>query len=213
MKYKVYILLIIILLAGSLTGAAEKDHGPTRNEKLKAAFVYNFIKFVDWPKDESDNSNDAGKVADSKDVICIGIIGECSFEDAFRPIINKKIGKKKIVIKKFDSYKELKKLKKKNEKWNEQVDSLRKCHLLYVCSSEKPYTGDILSALKESPILTISETDNFLKKGGMIRFIVDKKVQFEVNMKAVKMSGLNISSKLLRLAKKVIEEEDKNKKR
>jgi hypothetical protein len=213
MKNKIYILLIFILLAGSLTEAAEKDLGPTRNEKLKAAFIYNFLKFVEWPKDEVDDSKDAGKVDDSEDVICIGIIGEDSFEDAFKAIINKRIGKKQIIIKRFDSYKKLQKLKKNKDKWEQQVDSLKECHLLFICSSEKAYVSEILSILKESPVLTVSETNGFLEKGGIIKFVVDRKVQFEVNMKAVKRSGLNISSKLLRLAKKVIKDNNEDKKR
>ena len=68
-------------------------------------------------------------------------------------------------------------------------------------------SNQIVRALKGLPILTIGETENFLESGGVINFLMeDEKVCFEINVTAAKINKLRISSKLLRLAKRVVEE-------
>jgi hypothetical protein len=200
MRIKFYILVVLVsaLFAG-LFAANANDHTPQDREyHVKAAFLYNFIKFVDWPE-----------AADSNDTITIGLIGDCPFGDAFEPIKTKKIREKAVVIRAHKSFEELK-AKSGDDKGKaaREIQALRKCHLLFICSSEKDNVGEVLDVVKDSCVLTVGEMDNFLEAGGIINFLMEeKKVRFEVNITAAEEAKLKIRSKLLRLAKRVVKEE------
>ena len=86
-------------------------------------------------------------------------------------------------------------------------EALDECHILYVSQSEKTRQQPILSALHNKPILTVSDIVGFSQKGGMITLInVDQQIQFEINPDAITRAGLEISSKLIELAKVVNDE-------
>ncbi len=198
------IVLILVLFGTPIPAGAESDSAPGREYQIKAAFLYNFIKFVDWPKE---------KMADSNEPIIIGIIGSKNFIKAFEPIIHKKIKNRNISIKYFKGYEKLKKSQESQEderQWNQKMESLKTCHVLMFCicySVRIKDTSQIIKALKGSPVLTVGETAGFLEPGGIINFLMeDKKVRFEINVTAAKKNKLRISSKLLRLAKRVVEE-------
>jgi hypothetical protein len=79
---------------------------------------------------------------------------------------------------------------------------VRDCNILFISSSEIAHTDEIFHLVKSLPILTIGETPGFAQRGGIINFIVeDNKVRFEVNVDAAKQADINISSRLLTLAK------------
>ena len=79
------------------------------------------------------------------------------------------------------------------------------CHVLFVCESAQAHTPQILEQLKGKATLTVGESDEFLKQGGVFNFFIeDRKVQFDANLKAAKASNIKIRAKLLRLAKNVI---------
>jgi hypothetical protein len=76
-----------------------------------------------------------------------------------------------------------------------------KCHILFIGSSEKAHLVDILGRIKEKPVLTVGETDQFLDQGGVINFVKKEgKVRLEINMDAARLANLQISSRLLRVA-------------
>jgi len=182
-----------------IAAQARADSSSSREYQIKAAFLYNFIKFVDWPQE---------KVPDSNEPITIGILGKDPFGNAFEPIKDKQVKSRKIVIKRFKNFEELKKSNEKDKtELGREIEALRKCHLLFVCSSEKEILGEIIKALKGSPVLTVGETDDFLEAGGIIKFVIEeKKVRFEINITASKRAKLKIRSQLLRLAKKMVKE-------
>ena len=192
MRIRIYILFFALMLIMLLhTANAESEQDSEYN--VKAAFVYNFIKFIDWPENKLSDENTIG----------IGIIGENPFGEAFDPIENKQIRNKKIVIKLFKSLEESKLTSK-------QVDNIRKCYVLFVCKSEKKQFKKIIDLIKEYNVLTVGDTSGFLESGGIIDFLIEnQKVCFEVNNYNAKQAKLNIRSQLLRLAKNVVEEEDK----
>lgn len=193
--------LALALFAGPITAEDRADSAPSREYQVKAAFVYNFIKFVDWPKE---------KVADSNDSITIGIIGKDPFGKAFEPVKGKRIKNKKLVIKQFPGLEQYKAKYK-----DEYKDALKKCHILFICSSEKKRLKEIINFIKDSSVLTIGEIEGFLEAGGVINFTMqEQKVHFEVNITAARRAKLKIRSQLLRLAERVVEEkppEDKKK--
>jgi hypothetical protein len=191
MRTKGYILITITLTMHTalIIPKVQADSKSSREYQVKAAFLYNFIKFIDWPEE---------KLNEEEESITIGIIGKDPFGNAFEPIKNKKVKNRKVVIKRFDRYKGPKDS-------NEQIKSIRQCHLLYICPSEKEKTREIINLIKEHSVLTVGEIKPFLQYEGVINFLMDdNKVQFEINKTAAEEAKLQIRSKLLRLAKRVI---------
>ena len=194
-------LLCVALALVRAPAALHAEPGSIQEYQIKAAFLYNFIKFVDWPKETT---------ADANEPITIGIIGKDPFGNAFEPVKDKDVKGKKVVVKRFKSIADLKKLGESGkDELDRQIEAVKKCHLLFVCSSEKEYLKDIVNAVKYRPVLTVGDTEGFLQSGGIISFVMeDQKVRFEVNAAAAKHAKLKIRSQLLRLAKRVIEEKD-----
>jgi len=200
MRIKVYIFVILMLalFAAPNTAKAEDESAQSLEYQIKAAFLYNFIKFVDWPEE---------KMADSNEPIIIGIIGKDPFGSAFNPIKDDIIKDKKVVIKRFTGLEELKKSGEENKsKPHPQVEIIRKCYLLFICNSENKSLKETINLVQDYSVLTVADTQGFLESGGIINFVMEeKKVRFEINITAAKRAKLKIRSQLLRLAKRTIE--------
>ena len=81
------------------------------------------------------------------------------------------------------------------------TQDIMKSHMLFLSSSEKSRYPEIINMVKESGTLTVSDTPEFLKMGGMVNFIIiDKMVRFNINLNAAEKEGLKISSRLLKIA-------------
>jgi hypothetical protein len=199
MSIKAWILVVAVLVLLAVV-QVWADAAPAGEYQVKAAFLYNFIMFVDWP--------DAKMAADNEPVI-IGVIGKDPFGDAFGPIKDKQAKGRKVIVKQFKGLEELKKADK--AEMDSQIEAIRKCHLLFICSSEKEKgtVKEIINLVKDCNVLVVGDTEGFLEsKGGIINFILeDKKVRFEVDLGAARQANLQIRSQLLKLAKKVIGEE------
>lgn len=197
--------LAAILLLGIAAGVSIADQTDNRSGgeyEVKAAFIFNFLKFADWP---------AKKVADSNGTVTIGIVGGIHCESAFRSIEGKEINGKRVVVKRFKGLEELKKTsgnEKANSLWHDQLDAITKCHILFICYCESKNTGEIINLVKGHNVLTVGDSEGFLETGGIIGFLVeDKKVRFEISVTAAKQAGIEIRSQLLRLAKRVLKPE------
>jgi len=201
MRIKVYIFVVLVLalLMGFLAAEGWADHSPEHEYQVKAAFLYNFVKFVDWP---------AEKIRDDDEPIIIGIIGKDPFGEAFDPIKGKKVKDKSIVIKRFKDFEGFKKANEADKsKSASKIEDLRKCHVLFICSSEKKNLSEIINSVKNDGVLTVSKMKGFLESGGIVNFLMEEKnVRFEINKAAAEKAGLKARSKLLRLAKRVVEE-------
>ena len=133
-SFRLYILLTLSIALQVIPALAyEKKSGLNREYQIKAAFLYNFIQFVDWPEE---------KVPDKNDHIILGIIGEDPFGGSFKPIESKQIKGTKSLIKRFEG---IEKLEKSDDKGKSDIESLRKCHLLFICSSENDNLEDIIN--------------------------------------------------------------------
>ena len=208
MKTKAFNLTLITLalIAVSVAIPGMADSATNREYKIKAAFLYNFINFADWPE---------AKIADSNQPIIIGIIGSRDFLKALKPAQHKKAKGRKIVVKYFPGYEKPRNSQDTNDaQWNKKMEALKSCHVLLLCNCDFgpiESSGRIIRALKGSPVLTVGETDGFLESGGMINFLMeDEKVRFEINNTAARQAKLKIRSKLLRLAKRVIGDKTSN---
>jgi YfiR/HmsC-like len=147
---------------------------------IKAGFIYNFAKFVEWP---------STAFAQPDSPIVIGILGTDPFGNLIDQIVeNKKIGARGFVVKRLKRGTDLKVLKE--------------CKILFVGDSEKAHIDELLQIVKTLPILTVGETPGFAQRGGVIRFVLeDNRVRFEVNVDAAHQADLTISSRLLTLAR------------
>lgn len=182
MRHRLLLLITsLMLLMGSAAPGAAQD---SSEYLIKAGFIYNFAKLVDWPAT-------AFNQPDSP--IVIGILGT----DPFGPTIDKVLAGKKVndhgfVIKRIKS-----------------ASDARDCHILFVSASESSRISDAIRLTKSMPILTISEVPGFANRGGIINLTLeDSKVRFEVNVDAAKAADLNISSRLLALARIVQQSSD-----
>jgi len=147
--------------------------------EVKAAFLFNFAKFVEWPADAFD---------DPKSPIVVGILGD----DPFGSIIEKTVAGKTVREKEFVI------------KRSRRIEDVERCHILFVSSSEEARLREILDKVKNSNVLTVGDTEGFAGRGGIINLTKEQnKVRFEINVDAAKRAGLKISSKLLKLAKVV----------
>jgi len=180
--------ILIAMLGMTLNGTplayAQTGDAPDSSEYLiKAGFIYNFAKFVEWP---------SAAFAQPDSPIVIGVLGTDPFGSVLdRLVQDKKIGQRGFVVRRYKWGKDLKDLK-----------DLRDCKILFVSASEKAHADEIIQLVKWLPILTVGETPGFAEHGGVIRFTVeDNRVRFEVNVDAAHQADLNISSRLLTLAK------------
>jgi len=170
---RISFLVICFLL--SLSSALSARGQPTEYQ-IKAAFLFNFAKFVEWPP---------AAFPDANSPIVIGVLGKNVFgTDLETTIRNKTVNNRPFRFETLDS-----------------VAQATNCHILFVSPSEKDNFPAIIAALHNASILTVSETDPFIKAGGMINFTIqDNKVRFQIDDEAAKKAGLKISSKLLTLA-------------
>jgi hypothetical protein len=167
-------LSLIWLLLGGGPGRAQVSQ-PTEYQ-IKAAFLFNFAKFVEWPP---------GAFVKETSPIVIGILGDNPFhDDLARMVRNKTIDKHPLVVQE---------LRLPTEATN--------CHILFISKSERKRLPEILKNLKGAAVLTVGEMDHFTESGGMINFVLqENKVRFQINSGEAAKAGLRISSKLMNLA-------------
>jgi hypothetical protein len=159
-----------------LTATPLRAQAPPTQYQLKAAFLYNFAKFIDWPPET---------FPDDKSPFIIGILGENPFgTDLERMVAEKKINNRPIKIRPFSA-----------------VADATNCCILFISTSEIKRMPEIMEKLHGTSVLTVGETDQFIGAGGMINFVPEaNKIRFQINDAAAKAAGLKISSKLLSLA-------------
>ena len=165
------LVFIITTCAVSRNAQAQVLH-----EYSKADFLFNFVKFVEWPSQA---------FADSNSPLIIGVVGDDRSSGVIDQTINGKTANgRRLVVKRFSSFK-----------------ILTYCHIVFVRSSERDRTRQTLTAAGPGT-LTVGETDGFAQWGGIINFtIVDGKLRLEINQTSAEGAGLKISAKLLRLAR------------
>ena len=139
--------------------------------------MFNFTKFVEWPE---------GSFNDPAAPIVIGIIGDDPFGDSLMRIVAEQtVQGRWIVIRK--------------ERFG---DDLRRCHVLFISTSERQHSAQILTSLRDASVLTVSDIDGFAEAGGAMQFVTEEnRVRFVVNLDAARQSKLRVSAKLLALAR------------
>jgi uncharacterized protein DUF4154 len=168
---------VLLILAGRGTRAAAAEVRPGEYE-VKAAYLYNFAKFVEWPPSSP-----------KRDAFVIGILGR----DPFGPLLDqavsgKTVGERRLVVRRFA-----------------QPEQVAEVDMIFICASEAARVPDVLRRLEGTPTLTVGETEDFVGRGGMLGFRVSEEVvRFDVDLDQSSRAGLKVSSQLVRVARKVI---------
>ena len=176
--------LAAAILLGMLPAA--RAPGQVLDEyQVKAAFLYNFAKFVEWPPE-------AFKTA--KDPILVCVLGHNPFGNALEETIHGK----SIAGRAF-AYRQV-----------SDAESARDCQILFVGATESKHLRSLLENLKPMGVLTVGEVQGFAADGGVINFKLDDgRVHFEINVDAAEQERLHISAKLLSLAQIVKSEKSR----
>jgi hypothetical protein len=172
----------MLLLLGSLWWMACRpaaDAAQLSEYDVKAAFLFNFAKFIEWPP--------RAFVSGSAPLV-IGVLGADPFGDSLRNTVKgQTVQGRPIEIRACQSEGET-----------------ASCHVLFISRAEGERCRELLKAVVGRPILTIGEADDFLDLGGMINFVlVNRNVRFDINTKGLNGAGLKASSKLLTVARTV----------
>jgi hypothetical protein len=178
MGLRAFIFMGIALLVSGLSQSAATQSAPGEYQ-VKAAFLFHFAQFVDWPAGVLNSSNPS--------------LNLCIFDDEPRrqefqsTIDGKSIGDRTFHVRLIS-----------------QPQEIQGCNILFLSRDEARRQSSILKSLRGTPVLTVGETANFLSDGGMIRFhIEDDKIRFDINLGGAESSHLKISSRLLLLATSV----------
>lgn len=163
----------LFLTAVMNTGSSAQSMG---EYDLKAAFVLNFARFTQWPADSFEG-------ADSPCNLCV--VGNEELEAAFQAIDGKEVGTRKLRV-----------------SFSRGAHELQRCNLLFVSKDiDLPDVLKLFAAVKGRPVLTIGETEGFIRLGGMINFFSEEgRLRFEINPERSRQQKVKLSSRLLNLA-------------
>lgn len=162
------------LVATPLCG--DTPHAP--EYAIKAAFLYNFALFTQWPEDTHPTEGAALRLC---------VLGQDPFGKALRDLAGSRVQGRPLSVERAASAAEA-----------------RACHILFISRSEEPRLAAILDALGESSILTVGDSEGLARRGVVISlFLARDRVAFDVNTHAARAARLAISAKVLRLARTV----------
>lgn len=161
-----------------LVGVVAQAQSATEYQ-VKAAYLFNFAKFVDWPAESF-------PTADAPLLICV--LGQDPFGHDFEQLITEKaVNGHRIEV-----------------AHPEGVVQARACQIVFLGVGEKQVQAT-LQGLKGASVLTVGDADGFAKMGGIIGFVLDNnRVRFEINQKAAEQAHLKLSARLLTVAKAVV---------
>ncbi len=168
-------LLICVLTLSAVFGPARA--ASFREYQLKAVFLYNFVNFVTWPE---------GAFNGPTRPFVIGILGEDPFGSFLEKVVADETFKgRPVILKRSDSPAEL-----------------TDCQILFISASNRSRLDFILRSVPSRHILTVGDFEGFMEAGGMINLThADQRVRIEINVQSTRNAGLEVSSKLLRVAK------------
>jgi hypothetical protein len=171
------------VLVGSWASASDDESG--RSTALKAAVLYNFVHFTEWPE---------GSFADPRAPLVIGIFGEDPFGKTLDALVaRERFGSHPLTVERYHDF-----------------ASVSHAHILFFSGSERERAKELLAGIKGKPILTVSDFDGFIRCGGMVLMheFVGERIQIRVNLAEIRSARLTLSGKLLRVAESITPEQD-----
>lgn len=177
LRYGLAAWLACSAVAGAWSAAADES----KEYLVKAAFIYNFVKFVEWP---------GGKAIAQQSHIDICVVGSSAMVNTSSVFKAASTAKLSLSLVKESS----------------ASAAASHCHIVFIAASEEGRLTEMLGELQGKPVLTVSDMDGFAEKGGMIGFVPsDNKVKVVVNTKPVGAAGMRVDAQLLEIALKVID--------
>ena len=148
-------------------------------DEVKSAYLYNFARFVEWP------------ITPARAAFNVCVMGDLDFyRAAGRALNGRRVGERTIAV-----------------RYVAQPAASAACEILYITPERSGRPDSALRYAESRPILTVGESDDFLARGGIIRFVIDEgTLQFEVNLADATDVGLHISSQMLQFARSVRKE-------
>lgn len=176
------ILLHILLILGFFSAAVPTQAASASDEyQIKAAYLYNFAKFITWP----DSS-----ITDENEPFIIGVLGPDSFNGSLKPLTAKTVNKRPIVIRQF-----------------KKPEEVEHCQILYLEFTDDKPLEQTLKELSDKAIVTVSDQKGFAVHGGIIQFIkLRDRLRFIINKTIADKQNIKIGSQLLSLAIDVLED-------
>jgi hypothetical protein len=163
--------LIVVLFVAMVTLGAEGNYDT--NAKIKAVYIYNFTKYIEWPKDYRETS------------FVIGVLGDTPLYSELEKIsATKTVFEQRIEVKKFTS-----------------ASDLNKCHILYIASGSKEPFSSVVSKIQSFSTLIVTDTPGMAAKGSAINFVImANRQKFELNESNAVKYNLKVSNSLEALA-------------
>ena len=170
-------MLSVYMMVISPSISAAQTNGSTLESQVKAAYIYNFTKFIYWDTQKNDSSANP---------LCVAVVDGEDIGNLLDGVSKKQTRGRPFVVKKVR---------------NDKID-IADCQMVFIGKLERQQLPALFKKLEGTSVLTVSDIPAFTQQGGMIGFYIeDDKVKIEINMDAVNNAGLQISAKLLEVAK------------
>lgn len=168
------VFLATVLLCQPDSRCAETSSG---EYSLKAAFIYNFSKFMDWPDNAFHGKNE----------FCIATLGRTPLDRSLAALSGRPVHGRTIVFRQVAT-----------------AEEATRCQVLFIGRSELSRMDAILETLRDLPVLTIADRADFSKRGGMLTLDQENgRIVFDINYRETQRSRLKPSSQLMKLARKI----------
>ncbi len=169
----------MLALATAVSGRAVEAPAIAKEHQLKAAFLYNFTKFVDWPPQ---------RFAKPEAPIVIAVLGRNPFDDTVQELaLDRKVNGRAVKFLR-----------------TEVPAQALGAHLVFIAAGEEPRFADAIATLHAGGVLTVGESEHFAAAGGAITFVMeDNKVRFVINLAATQTAQVRVSAQLQKLATRV----------
>jgi hypothetical protein len=179
-KFLLHFIFMMACLSLFCPPAGWSESSQLSEYEVKAAYIYNFAKYVEWP---------AASVSRESSSLTICIVGKSPMNEVIESLAGKAIKNRRIVVRNFS-----------------RIEDLGECNIVFINATVKTSLNQLLASMAARPILTVSDSKGFAAAGGMIEFVaIGDKIRFEINNRAAQQVNVRVSSHLLRLARTVIE--------
>lgn len=183
-KFALAVLVSIAPLTGALllpaTSVAQQGF-VDREHQIKAAYLYNFARYAQWPDNMPEYSVGTDRV------FVIGVVGDRPLDNSLEEIASKKqVDGKQIVVRRIET-----------------AEQYSPCHILYFPAGQQPeLLGKLMRVCRNTPTLTVGEDPDFSASGGIVRFFTESnKIKFEINPDAADRVGVKLSAKLMQVGR------------
>ena len=173
------VLAVALLALGVAAGLPLGARAQSSHEyEIKAAFLYNFVKFVEWPSEA---------LPETSATITVCVLGDDPSADALESINGKTVKGRRLSVRRL-----------------QPTTGIESCHVLFISSSQESRLPQVMQNLHGSSVLTVGEMERFIPSGGIINFVIERnKVRFEISPSGAERARLKLSSQLLSLARVV----------